>query len=613
MPSALTPATGLLGRMASVLGGKLGGKDSPQNSSDRIKRLGLSQRQQDLNRLWAVYRCMQYAHRKLDWNGRENVDELSSEVISSQGYVPPGFVDMSKASNPLPLKFRRPTAPYALIKLIVDRFTGLLFSENQHPEIKVEGDPKTEDWLRAVADAARMWAVMILARTYGGAQGTAVVGFQFNNGKPVVEVHDPRWLTPEFQEHGSNVLIRLEKRYTYPKEVRDEATGRWETKEFWYRRVIDQTSDVLYEPAEVGNGEEPQWSEAKRADHNFGFVPVLWVQNLPVQDSEDGDPDCPVPVYENAQAIDALIAQANRAIIANCDPQLVVTTKAEMADVRLSGDSALRIPDGTAEFLEVQATGPKAALELAESLRKHALEMSSCVLEAPDSTDATAKTATEVDRNYQSMWAKTDVMREQYGQGLIIPLLEMMYQAAVQLGKPVAIPQEQAPQETQPDMMTEQVQQEAPEASGGAAPQVAEADGQVMQRPTVVRQQVVVPPKYTVNDDGTVAEEEREPGTGGTITLKWPGYTQPTLDDVVKAATAATAALQGTVIDDETAVHFVAPYFKVEDKTDLLKKVRANAAQQQSDLMAQMASSTNPKPSDATAPPGGILPHAPTS
>lgn len=611
---ALPPATGLFGRMVSVLGGKLGSKDASSNSNDRIKRLGLSQRQQDLNRLWAVYRGMQYAHRKLDWNGRENVDELSSEVISSQGFVPPGFVDMSRASNPLPLKFRRPSAPYSLVKLIVDRFTGLLFSENQHPEIVVEGDPKTQDWLRSVAEVSRMWAMMIQARAYGGAQGTAVLGFQFVNGKPVVEVHDPRWMTPEFMEHGSHVLRSIEKRYTYPKEVRDDATGKWETKEFWYRRVIDEQSDVLYEPVEVGNGEEPDWQEAKRADHGFGFVPILWVQNLPVQDCEDGDPDCPMAVYENSAAIDSLISQVNRALLANCDPQLVITTKAEMADVQLSGDKALKVPDGDAKFLEVQQSGPKAAMEFADTLRERSLEMASCVLEAPDSAQGgDQKTATAVNRQYESMWAKTDVLREQYGQGAILPLLEMIYRAAVQLGqpKPIAQPEQPVVQETVPDPTTEMQQVEAQEMGGAPQPQPEQMDGVVEQRATTVRQAVTLPPKYTRDELGGVIEEEREPGTGGTFSLKWPGYTQPTLDDVNMAATAAVAAMTGGLIDDETAIEFIAPFFKVEDKADLVAKVRAASAQQQADLMSQMAAANQPQPTAASAPPGPIIPPAP--
>jgi hypothetical protein len=609
--------------MVNVLAGKLGSKDMAANAAGRIARLGMTERQQELNFLWGVYRCQQYEGRKLDWNGREHLDRMASDVVAHAGYLPPGFVNGANASNQsFPLKFRRPTAPYSLVKTIVDRFSGLLFSENQHPEITVEGDPVTEDWLRAIAQVARLWQQMFLARTYGGAMGSVAVGFQFVNGKPVVEVHDPRWLFPEFVEHGSMELVALEKRYRYMKEVLDPQTLRWDKKEFWYRRVIDKEKDTLFEPAPVDKGEEPEWVVARQAEHNFGFCPVIWVQNAPVQDVDDGDPDCTSAAYQTVEAIDALISQAYRGIIANCDPTLVINSKAEMADVKVGSDNALRVPDGSATYLELQASGPKAAMEQAEQFRKNVLEMCACVLEHPD---IAGKTATEVERMYQSMLAKADVYREQYGQRCVIPLLEMMYRAATIVGqpRPIAPAQEEQPEPQLPSPQPQDASAAPADPSASAQPTSPGAQGSTgtsqeglaemedgvvggSQHPTTVRGIVIVPPKYEKNALGQVVPVERSPGTGGTISLKWPGYFQPSIDDVTKAATAVVAALTGGVIDDETAVHFIAPYFKIEDKDAMLEKVRNNAAQQQADLMSQMLGGGEPDPSQ----PGAVPPAA---
>ena len=614
---------GILGRVVNALAGRLGGKDGQGNAGNRIARLGMTQRQQELNHLWGVYRCLQYSSRKLDWNGKENTDRLATDVISSQGYIPPGFVDAGGKKGSLPLKFRRPTAPHALVKVIVDRFTGILFSEGQHPEVGCEGDPLTEDWLRAVADVTRLWQQMILARTYGGAMGSVAIGFQFIDGKPHVEVHDPRWMFPQFVEHGSTILESIEKRYRYPKEEKDPTTGKWEVKEYWYRRVLDKTSDVLYAPALVDKGDEPEWVEAKRVDHGFDFCPVVWVQNIPVQDSEDGDQDCPPAAYDNVEAIDALISQANRGIISQCDPTLVISTKAEMNEVAVGVDNAIRVPDGSATFLELQASGPKAAMELAGQLREHVLEMSQCVLEHPDTA---GKTATEVERNYQSMLGKSDVMREQYGQRAIIPLLEMIWRAAQKVGQPRALAPVQQDPQLPPGTIgqTGQVQDAAQRlgavGSSGTAgageendgllnqPQAAQAPGMVTQQPmgpTMVRGSVVLPPKYERQPDGTILKTERQMGTGGTITLKWPGYFAPTLQDTQLAVQAATGAMQGNLIDDETAIGFVATYFNVEDPAALIAKVRAAAGQQQADMMAMMQTGQPPQPGMPGEQPGG--------
>lgn len=580
---------GLLQKFIGTLAGKTGSGDAGSGGMDRVARLGLSARQQELNQLWNVYRNTQYSARKIGWDGKEATGRLDTDFISTQGYLPPGFMDQSKAGgSALPLKFRRPSAPYALVKVIVDRFTGLLFSESRHPEIKVDGDDVTQDWLRALAETTRLWQQMIQARTFGGAMGAVCVGFQFVNGKPVIEVHDPRWCFPEFSEHGSLALKSLEKRYTYPKEERDPSTGRWQTVQYWYRRVIDETSDVLYAPARVDQGNEPEWFEEKRADHNFGFCPVLWTQNMPLQDSEDGDPDCSSAVYENSEAIDALIAQANRGILMNCDPTLILTTKAEFQGISVGSDNAIRVPDGDAKFLELQASGPKAALDLAAQLREHILEMASCVLEHPD---VAGKTATEVQRNYEAMLAKADVLREQYGQRLVIPLLEMMWRGANQLYQPKLIPVpgfETPGQETQ--------HENAGAGTLGSNP----LDGVLTQTPMTVRSTVLLPPRYEKGVDGITVAVERQLGTGGTISLKWPGYFQATPQDLQAAVLSTSTALSGGIIDDETAITYIAPFFKTENVADLIDRVRTNAGQAQADLMAQMQSGTRLPETHAT-------------
>jgi hypothetical protein len=606
--------------MVNVLAGKLGSKDMANNAMGRIKRLGLTERQQELNHLWAIYKCQQYDSRKLDWNGREHLDRMSSEVVAHAGYLPPGFVNGANQSNAsFPLKFRRPTAPYSMVKTIVDRFSGLLFSENQHPEISVEGDPNTEDWLRAVAQVSRLWQQMYLARTYGGAVGSVAVGFQFVQGKPVIEVHDPRWLFPEFVEHGSMELVALEKRYRYPKEILDPQTLKWATKEFWYRRVIDKNKDTLFEPAPVDDGEEPDWVVAREAVHNFGFCPVIWVQNAPVQDMEDGDPDLTSAAYQTVEAIDALISQAHRGIIANCDPTLVITSKAELNEVRVGSDNALRVPDGSASYLELTASGPKAAMEQAAQYRKHVLEMAACVLEHPD---IAGKTATEVERMYQSMLARADVYREQYGMRCVIPLLEMIYRAATLVAQPRSIVPQEQPLAEPPAVGSGEAPGPVVNPDEGSTPQLVATDSTgtsqegvdevndgvlgASQTPSIVRGMVLVPPRYEKDLMGNMVPKERIPGAGGTVTLKWPGYFQPSLDDVTKAVTAASGALSGGLVDDETAIGFIAPYFKVEDQTDLLEKVRAGAAQGQADLFGQMMGGA---PADPTqAPPNGAAP-----
>ncbi|MFH1184473.1 MAG: hypothetical protein V1755_05480, partial [Chloroflexota bacterium] len=392
----------------------------------RVKALGMSPRQLELNRRWAWYTAVQYDNRRLDWSGRECTDPIEHEAIASAGFLPPGFYD---AGESMPLKFRKPTVAYHLVRVIVNRFTSLLFSESQSPRLIIEGDQDTEDFVSAMIDAARLWPAMIMARTHGGATGTACIGFQFLDGRPVVEVHDPRWIIPTFIDRASWRLRSIEIRYHYPVEERDRETGLWEEVPYWYRRVIDETSDTLFRGIPVEDGTEPlNWPVERTVQHGMGFCPVVWIQNIPVQDDADGEPDV-WGIYDIIEAIDALLSQAQKGTLANADPTLIINTASELGSIRKGSDNAIKLPGSgdNANYLEIGGAGLKMAMDLSAQFRSYALEVAQCVLDHPDTA---SRTATEIERVYSSMLSKADIMREQYGQRGVRPLVEMMIAAA---------------------------------------------------------------------------------------------------------------------------------------------------------------------------------------
>lgn len=503
---------------------------------DAIKRLGLSPRQMELNELWGWYRCQHYDARRVDWDGRERTVGVDHEAIATAGFIPPGFYDAG--GNNLPLKYRRPSAPYALPKVIVDRFTGLLFSERRHPQLRCQGDPDTEDFVEAMAEVGRLWPLMILARAYGGAMGSVAVGFQFVNGKPVFEVHDPRWCIPEFADRLELRLSRIEKRYQYPVEKRDPE-GKWIEEPYWYRRVIDEDSDVLYDPTPVPeDGSEPVWEEDRRVDHGLGFCPVVWIQNLPVQDSVDGDPDCH-GIFDMVEQMDTLIAQGGRGVSANCEPTLKIITDAPMSDVQKGTGNAIKLPMGSqADYLEISGASATAAFTSVDKLRAFALEVAQCVLDHPDSTQRTAQ---EIERVYSSMLSKADVLREQYGQKGVLAVVELALKAARTLG----------------------------------TPKVGENG--------IQRSKIVLPPKVVEKGEGEPPElVERKLGNGRVpVTLQWGDYFPPTQQDTLNVVTAASKAKDAGLIDREHAANAVAPHFHVESVTQMLDKIEKEKKEEQ--------------------------------
>lgn len=508
-----------------------------QYDAEAGANLGLTPRQAELNHYWSYFRCANYEARSVDWSGHQVESHLEREAIASGGFIPPGFYDASGAT--MPLKYRRPMAPYYLGRVIVNRFTGLLFGASRHPKVMVEGDPDTEDWLDGFVRVTRLWARMTMARTYGGAMGSVGMGFKFVSGRPKIEVHDPRWCTPEFVDRSELIVRQLEKRYMYPATIRDPMTGEYVEAWFWYRRIIDEDRDVVWPKVPVGDGAEPDWEgrysvQKREVQHGFGFCPVVWIQNNPVQDDIDGDPDCH-GIYDTIEAIDCLGSQGIRGTIANCDPTLVISSDGDMDGVAKGSDNAIHLPaGGEANYMEITGAGPKAAREQAAELKDQALEVARCVLD--DTGDGQPKTATEIEKRYSSMIEQADQLREQYGEEGVKRLLEMVLRAVRQLG---------------------------------GTKTVTRDDG----LPEIVRDVVRLPPRAIEDDAGNVTYEPRKLGFSDYITLKWPPYFRPTLDDTNKAVAAAGAAKQFGLIDSEHATQFVASHFQIEDVQAVLETI----------------------------------------
>lgn len=501
-------------------------------------RNGRSPRQQRLDKYWSWYTTDQYAARNVAWDGSKHVGQFERDAISIAGYVPPGFYVAQ--SQTLPIAFRRPTNPYHLARVVTDRFTSLVFSQHRHPKVTIDHDPDTNALVGAVNETGRLWPMMIQARTFGGATGTAVVGFKLLDGVPRFEVLDPRWCTPVWIDRPNMVLKALEYRYPYTQEVRVD--GKWREVELWHRRVVDVDGDTVFEPELIDpeDPKEPRWKPATQVAHGFGFCPMVWIQNTPNATDIDGDPDC-LGIYDTIEEIDQLRSQVGKALKANLDPTVVVCTDAEMGEVRKGSENAIKLLKGdTATYLEISAAGIKAAREEMEALREEALEVAQCVLDTPGTSP---QTATEVDRRYASMLAKADVIREQYGELGVKRLVNMSIVAVNRISKPS------------------------------------------VENGSIVRRTIYLPPRTHVDEDsGEMTLSEHKLGPGPYMaSMQWPAYFEPTPADTQQAVGAAVVAKTGGLVDTETAIRYVAHHFGIDDVTHIAEKIAA----EKSDTMAE--------------------------
>jgi hypothetical protein len=495
----------------------------------------LSDRQQRLCRLYARFRAAGYDDRQTDWDGTPATNDETADTIARTGNLPPGFEMSDDQLSAVPLRFRRPCAPVAYGRVIPIKLTSLLFGSKKHPKIVVD-DPATEDWLTGWAEAVRLWSKMKHARNLGGAMGAVGLGFKFVRGKPIMEVHDPRWCTPTFVDRGELLVGQLEKRYQYSEQIRTPEG--YETVWFWHRRVISDQYDVVWPKVRVQDGEEPDWLAERHesVEHGYGFCPIVWVQNNEVEDSVDGDEDCH-GAWELVESIDMLNSQCRKAVLGNLDPTGYIASDSEFSSIKKGSGTFTQLEKGGAiGYLELTGSG----VEKGRQLRDDCLEQLCTVarVSLDRNEGGPSRTVEEVEHIYSSMLEKCDELREQYGELGVKRLLEMVLRAARMLS-------------------TTRVVNDTPDSL-----------------PRIVRGSISLP-KRRVRDEisGATVWLERKLGQGEQLELRWPRYYTPSQSSVAEAVNAAGAAKQFGLLDAKHAAEYVAEDFNVENIAEMLGKV----------------------------------------
>ena len=495
--------------------------------------VGETERFRRLNRFEAHYLTTQYLHQPYDWWG---LPADAAETISPSVQVPNGFTQ--PALNLL-ARQKRPTAPYHLAKAVVDRFTGLLFSETRKPDVEVEGDPDTDDFLHAAMEQMRFWARWREARSVGGSTGSALVTLHLRRGRFVMQCHNPKNVQVLWKDRRALEPLGVLIIYRYPQEdfVTDPRTGETTARvvDYLYRRIITDQDDTVYKPVKLEPGASLAWDVESEAEHRLGQFPGVWVQNKPVVEQEDGDPDCQ-GAWQSFDTIDRLLSQMNKALLLNLDPTLVlkIDPKELLAmggTVRKGSDNALNVGTGDAKYLEMVASGVEAGHKLCDRLKQNVLDVTRCVLVDPEKLSGAAQSAKAMEYIYAPMLEQADELRSQWGDNGIIPMLRLI------------------------ELMARKFH--GVEATQG-------------------EQKVILQLDLPKKADGSV----RKLGPGGWIRLKWGSYFSLTETDKQIQIGNIVSAQAGGIIDEETAVNAVAPIFGVQDAKAMLAKIRAEKAAQ---------------------------------
>ncbi len=519
-------------------------------------KIGLSMRYRRLDRLDAFANCMEYQHLGTDWNGYP-ADMM--ETISPESALPPGYSQpMAQASeDTIPLSKRRPSAPMRLAPTIIDRFTGMLFSEDRIPTVTVEGDPEADDFLNAAIEDGRMWKSIRQGRNHGGAMGTGLITFRLTEGRYVFKAHNPKYVQDYiWADKDRMILAGVLIQYLTLKEfdIVDESgrsTGKTQQQAYVYRRIIDEQWDITFKETLLDeDGRPPAYMEidlAQSFEHSLDRFPGVWVQNIHNGDDIDGIPDCD-GAYQMMEEADRVRAQAIRGLKYNMDPTLVTARdfsklKGAAAPINEKGNGvAIELgPGGSAQYLEIAATGIQAAAEKVVQIKKDIFTKTQCVIPDPESPAAQASSGKALEVAFQPMLEKCGVLREQWGDG-IIQLCELVLHAARVWNKKTMY-------------------------AGN------------------VRAVFTIPPKIEEKDPAPdnpdikpkIEIKQRSPGVGGRVTVKWGSYFSSTPADKQMSVTTVSAALMGKLIDDETAIRLACEELGIEDPDAVIRKIREAA------------------------------------
>lgn len=285
------------------------------------------------------------------------------------------------------IKKRKPSVIFPFAKTYQDRVASKLAGSSVFPSFSVEEDEDTTYFLGLVRKASFFDPKMLDAAKLFVSYTSVFVRFKIMNGSPKLEVLNPNYCYPEFDESGNltNVVIK----YIYETNEIDPATGKMVCK--WYKEEVGLNSDILYDNPvfDENKSTEPEFTVVEQVDHNLGMVQGEWFRYG--ENNYDVDGANEPTIKEITGFIDAInynLSMSDSATNYGIDPQLVFKgLDAEDADrIIKSAEKAwlLGRPESDAKFLEVNGSGLQRAKEMEDRLIKRATDAARIVFLDPE-------------------------------------------------------------------------------------------------------------------------------------------------------------------------------------------------------------------------------------
>jgi hypothetical protein len=200
-----------------------------------------------------------------------------------------------------------------------------------------------------------------------GSIGSVAILLRVLKSRVFFRVLDTRYLAPVHDPEAPDTLLRVTERY----KVRGAllAAQGYDLPDpdavYWFQRVWDATAETWFAPLRVASAAAPVIDDTRTVRHDLGFVPIVWIRNLPGgPDGPDGiDGACTFrPAVETSIEIDYQLSQARRGLKYSSDPMLLIREPAgPQGEVIRGGGNALIVSEkGDARLLEIGGTASAA-------------------------------------------------------------------------------------------------------------------------------------------------------------------------------------------------------------------------------------------------------------
>lgn len=386
-----------------------------------------------------------------DYPKRSQTIDVYTRILNGELYDGLKYVfsdEYSSTGQYIQLWRRQPSVRNSLCKVVVDQSVSLLFGKDHFPDINGGSDEMSEQ-LNNIAESINLRQTMIEAALTGSV-GSVVLFLRIIEGEIQVEVKSTQYLTPYFDPANPKKLIKLVEQFKVTGEDLQNMGYSVDSKttKYWFKREWDANQERYYFP--FLPNENSVEDKERTVNHDLGFVPAVWIKNLPKPGTKgfaEVDGACTfAPAIDISIEIDYLLSQGGRGLKYASDPMVVFRLEDDMAlansshsvegaitqekkVIRSSSNAFVLGQNDDAKLLEINGRSAQAIIDHVRYLRELAMEGIHGNRSHADKMGA-HMSGTAQDKLAQALIWLADILRIYYGDNGMVSLLKMIVEAS---------------------------------------------------------------------------------------------------------------------------------------------------------------------------------------